>query len=180
MLDLCVIKSYLKGVSVLETSFQSWFDDLYLENSLKMIQTAQRLLGNAETAEDIVQNVFIILLAKKDQVMLHPCPQAWLFATLRNLIGNELQKQRHRDTTPLNDNSGGGYEDRYSFPLCDCLPPGLSDSEKDILSMLFEAGYSYKEISYKTGRSELACRLKFYRAKVHCRELLTKSKKVET
>jgi len=162
----------------LEVSFQQWFDNLYMQNSLKMIQTARRLLGSSESAEDVVQNVFIILLAKKDQVMVHPCPQAWLFVTLRNQIGNELQRQRHRNTDSLDDGYEIGREDNYEFPFCDCLPPGLTNSEKEILSMQFEDGYSYEEIAHKTGKSVLACRTKLHRAKNHCRELL-KDEKVE-
>ena len=119
----------------MEVSFQQWFDNLYMQNSLKMVQTARRLLGSSESAEDVVQNVFIILLAKKDQVMVHPCPQAWLFVTLRNQIGNELQRQRHRNTDSLDDGYEIGQEDNYEFPFCDCLPPGLTNSEREILSM---------------------------------------------
>lgn len=168
----------MREVCILEVSFQQWFDDLYMQNSLKMIQTARRLLGSIESAEDVVQNVFIILLAKKDQVMNHPCPQAWLFVTLRNQIGNELQKQRYRNADSLDDGNEIGREDNYRFSLYDCMPSGLTSSEKEILCMLFEDGYSYAEIARRMGKSVLACRTKSYRAKNHYRELL-KSKKAE-
>lgn len=165
-------------VCILEVLFQQWFDDLYMQNSPKMIQLAQRLLGSIESAEDVVQNVFIILLTKKDQVMVHPCPQAWLFATLRNQIGNELQRQKYRNAKSLDGGPEISQEDDYAFSFCDCLPSGLTSSEKEILSMLFEDGYSYEEISRKMGKSILACRTKSHRAKNHCRELL-KEKKVK-
>lgn len=158
-------------------SFSNWFDKIYVENAPKMIRVAYHLLGDEKTAEDIVQNTFIVLLVKPE-VRTYDNIQAWLYVTLKNQIGNEMQRRRHRKFLPLDE-----WRERESecdspdhFALADCLPKGLTDKEKEILIYIYQDELTYEEIAKKMEKSVLACRTRLYRAKAHCKELLKKLK----
>jgi RNA polymerase sigma-70 factor (ECF subfamily) len=165
-------KIFKRGAELIMESFNSWFDELYTKHAPRMVRAARRILDNEELAEDIVQNVFIILLAKQEEIRNHENPTGWLYLTLRNQIGNEMQKEKYRKSLPL-DERLAAEEDRYHFPLRDCLPEGLTEDEKEILIFVYEMDLTYEEISERLGRSVLACRTRLHRAKIHCRKLLT-------
>lgn len=151
--------------------FSEWFDKIYIENASTMTRTAAYILGDEKTAEDLVQNAFIVLLAKPE-VMFYDNPKAWLYITLRNQIGNEFQK-KHREFLPLYENSAS-YTPSDNFE--DILPSQLTDSEKAILTLAYQYKYSHDEISKMTGKSVLACRARLYRAIQHCRSILKDEK----
>lgn len=58
-----------------------------------LIRTARSFV-NADLAEDLVQETFLIAQKRLDRVVNSPNPTAWLVKTLRNVIGNTYQKRR--------------------------------------------------------------------------------------
>ena len=66
---------------------------LYIENYAHLIRTARSFV-NADLAEDLVQETFLIAQKRLDRVVNSPNPTAWLVKTLRNVIGNTYQKRR--------------------------------------------------------------------------------------
>jgi RNA polymerase sigma-70 factor (ECF subfamily) len=80
-----------------------WFDALYKKNALDMVRFAARLIGDEEIAKELVQEAFLILLYKKDELRLHPNLDGWLYSTLRNLVMNEMQSSKYRLEWPLSD-----------------------------------------------------------------------------
>ena len=66
---------------------------LYVENYAHLIRTARSFV-NADLAEDLVQETFLIAQKRLDRVVNSPNPTAWLVKTLRNVIGNTYQKRR--------------------------------------------------------------------------------------
>lgn len=150
-----------------------WFDTLYLENYDRMLTVAAKLLGSREVAEDVVQSTFLTLLDKQKQVRKHPNPTAWLYVTLRNTIGNEMQREKYRRSLPLDSVPEPFVNDEYRLPFSDHLPDGLSEKEIEILSLVYERELSYEDISAELGISVLACRTRLFRAKNKCKNLLT-------
>ena len=59
----------------------------------------------------------------------------------------------------------------------DRLPLGLSESEKKVLQCFYEYRLSHKDIAQLYGISLEASRMKLFRARMHCRELLLKCEK---
>ncbi len=149
--------------------FEQWFDALYFANAKNMAQVAYRIVGSREAAEDIVQNVFIVLLAKKEAVSKMENQSAWLYQTLRNQIGNELKRKKYRQTQSLDESVDLASFDVYFEELALHLPRGLSEKEREILVMRFEEQMSLDEIAERLGISYAAAGTRLSRAKVRCK-----------
>lgn len=154
-----------------------WFDQLYTKHYKRLMQTAFYSLHDMSLAEDMVEEVFLTLLYKQHSLMKHPNIPGWLSLTLKNIIDDELKSAWRKYEVPLVFDEDAPVRDTYKHPLKDLLPEKLSHKEREILILLLEKQLSYNEISQKLGISEANCRIRAYRARVHCRELMEKEKK---
>lgn len=150
-----------------------WFDQLYRENIKQLRNAAKSQLGDQEWAEDVVHDVFLLLLKKRDEVYRHEFVKGWLYKTLANMIRNERKKCVYRQHIPLQDIRQLGIEDTYDMPLAEILPAELAPEDRDILIMRFEKQLSHAQIAQQLGCSPSASRTKLSRAVVRCRELLS-------
>ncbi len=153
-----------------------WFDELYLENAPRMVKMAAYLLNDQHLAEDLVNEAFLILLYKKDQLENHPNLPGWLSQTLKNLIADEMKSAKRRLEHPLNEDVEKTSKDLYEPPLSALLPAGLSPIEREILILFYEKQLTYDQISAKLGISVLNCRTRLFRAKAHYKELIEKKR----
>lgn len=157
-------------------SAQVWIDNLYRKHAFKMMNIAYRILKDRSAAEDVVQNVFIILIAKHVQIRNeHQNPEGWLYVTLRNQIGNELQRLNRRNDISLDQLQNQASKDSVDGSLEHVLPSGLKEGERQLLLMHYDVGLSYEEIAEKIGCSVLTCRTKMCRARAHFKQLLAES-----
>jgi RNA polymerase sigma-70 factor (ECF subfamily) len=145
-----------------------------------MLTLAQKLLGNREAAEDVVQSTFLVLLAKEQTVRAHDNPTAWLYVTLRNQLGNELQREKYRKTAPMDSIAEPSEEDTYHFGLSETLEYGLSEGELSVLSLFYENELSCEEIAARLGISVLACRTRLFRARQKYKQILEDKNNSET
>ena len=135
------------------------------------MRTAYSLTKDADEIEDLVETVFEKLYSKYDHVKDHPNILGWLVETLKHQVGSEMQKAyRHREVAmaPEFDSAAPSREEDFMS----VLPPGLSESERQILYLHIEAGYSLEEIAAMLGCSPTACRMRYSRARRHCKKLL--------
>ncbi len=156
-----------------------WFDTLYTQYALTMIKTANAILNNSAVAEELVHDVFVILIMKRSEVENYENPGAWLFRTLRNRISNEIQRARYSREIPLSETHEkytAGEE--LESHLEDVLPSGLSTEERQFLIWFYEEDLSHEEIAQRLGISVHACHGRLYRIKQKCFHLLTQEKKV--
>ena len=51
---------------------EAWVKELYEANALKLYKVAFRRLGDKDEAENVVQEAFLLLLARFDTVRVHP------------------------------------------------------------------------------------------------------------
>ena len=65
-------------------SKDSFFNELFEENYVKIRTWAYRHLGDYTLAEDIAQETFLILVLRIDVAMAHPAPRAWLYKVAQN------------------------------------------------------------------------------------------------
>lgn len=155
-----------------------WFDKLYLENSSRMVKLAAYLLRDQRTAEELVDEAFLILLSKRRELEHHPNLPGWLCQTLKNLISDELKSARHRLEFPIEPYVGIPVNDTYKPPFSELLPEELKPKEREILILVYEKQLSFKQIAARLEISVLNCRSRLFRAKAHYKELMCAEKNI--
>ena len=160
------------GIFVIMESIQSWFDELYMKHSKKMVRIAVRLGFSEEDGEDIMQDAFLLLLSKAEIFQTeHNNPAAFLYVTQKHLLGDAI-RERNRQNAFYAELPEIETMDTYFPSLKDSLVPGLSEMETKLLIAYYDERASYQEISYRFGIPEAYCRVKVFRAKNHYRKIL--------
>ena len=153
-----------------------WFNELYLQNAARMVRYASAQLRSRAVGEELVEDAFVILLRKREELAAHPNPAGWLWKTLQHLLLDELKSARNRLEVPLDLGAAEGTEDWRPERLEESLPSGLTPGEREILILYFEEELSHEEIARRLGITNLNSRARLCRAKNHCRALLEKKK----
>ena len=149
---------------------EAWVKELYEANALKLYKVAFRRLGDKDEAENVVQEAFLLLLARFDTVRVHPNPSGWLMKVVQNLIRHSMdrkQKQSSHEISIEEQITQISAPPKQFFSLRDILPPGLTQREQDLLVWFYEEGLSYEEISARLKIPILTCRTQMFRAKQH-------------
>ena len=73
---------------------EAWVKELYEANALKLYKVAFRRLGDKDEAENVVQEAFLLLLARFDTVRVHPNPSGWLMKVVQNLIRHSMDRNQ--------------------------------------------------------------------------------------
>lgn len=124
-----------------------------------MLRFAILLVGQREVAEEMVQDVFLRLHLKWEEVEQ---PRAWLYKSLKNRILNHLRDERHMiydsgDFVASVANEAESTMESVSRLEAIHVVRGLLDSlpEKDrkLLRLKYFEGMRYREISEQTGQS---------------------------
>lgn len=151
-------------------NWNDWLTSLYKQNYKKLYHVAYRLTGSTDTAKDMIQDAFLLALFHKEELSVHPKPEAWIMQTLVNLIKNENRRLSSLDV-PL--------ETLYNVPAPDAekgleelLPSKLPEEDKKVLIWRFAQQMSYKEIANRLGISGTGCRSRVFRAVEKCRKLM--------
>jgi RNA polymerase sigma-70 factor (ECF subfamily) len=122
-----------------------------------LLRFAYGLVGQRETAEDLVQDAFLKLHAHWDDVAN---PRAWLFKSIRNLALNHIRD--HQRETPIEnsddipshsadpDQSLGHLEAIGTLQL---LVSELDPDDRQLLALKYHENLKYDQISQRTGLS---------------------------
>ena len=121
------------------------------------------ILKNAESAEDILQEVFVRLLTGR----YAPEPgkeQAYLYRAARNLCYDELRRRKRiaEEPPPYPAN-----EESYAY--MELLAP-LSPKEQEIVTLKIIGGLTHREIAMVMGITEQAAKKRYLRAIEKLRE----------
>lgn len=165
----------LKGGSVMAESNNMWFGNIYRQNWYKLFNVAFRLLNDRSLAEDITQNVFLTLYTKRESLRSHPNIQGWLLVTLRHQIWNETQKAFRTREVAMAPEIASAIDTGHAphtLSFVDSLPDGLSEEERLLLYLFYDVGLTHGEIATRLDCSPEACRMRLYRAKAHCKQLM--------
>ncbi len=122
---------------------------------------AERIVGDAETARDVVQETFVRLCrARPDEVNGHL--QAWLFSVCRNTAISIRRKEDRMTTltigTEMELTARGRQPDEAAEQgeaagtLRECLEE-LPRNQQTVLRLKFQQGLSYQQIAERTGLS---------------------------
>lgn len=165
------------GEMLMSPADEAWVKELYEANALKLYKVAFRRLGDKDEAENVVQEAFLLLLARFDTVRVHPNPSGWLMKVVQNLIRHSMdrnQKQSSHEISIEEQITQISAPPKQFFSLRDILPPGLTQREQDLLVWFYEEGLSYEEISARLKIPILTCRTQMFRAKQHYKKLAEK------
>jgi RNA polymerase sigma factor (sigma-70 family) len=135
------------------TSLRALFD---AEESA-LLRYAYGIVGQRETAEDLVQEAFLRLHEHWSEVT---SPRAWIYRSIRNLALNYLRD--HRRETPMDDKA----EWQSEAPQADeelgkmeavgalrMLMAEMQEQDQQLIAMKYKRQLSYEDISKQTGLS---------------------------
>ena len=147
---------------------------LYNASYKRMYRVAYHRVGDHETAEELVQDTFVLALSRWEKLKAHPKPEGWLMETLLNLIKNDKRLQRYQEV-PLEELLNvPATKDRH--PITELLPKQLGKQDKEVLIWRYELGLDYRGIANRLGLSETGSRSRVFRAVERCRKLFAGKK----
>lgn len=121
------------------------------------------MMGNAEDAEDVVQDALIVAFDKAPSI-----PQAdrirWFVGVVRNVARNHIRKRRSRAMNELTENHAASQRDRLDPADAESLLAALqevSDDEREAIVLCHMQGFSVDEVSamLKVNRNTLKSRI---------------------
>lgn len=138
-------------------------EEVFVALESPLLVYAQRLLGDLNTAEDVVQDAFIKLHARFHQVRT---PQAWLYRAVHNLAIDHQRRASKitlfEPTTKEGDDTLHNPSDSQPMPdeqiarwegigLVRLAVETLDTRSRELVKLRFNEDLSYKEISNRTG-----------------------------
>ena len=72
-----------QDVTFMDINAEQFIEKLYCTTRDKLFRYAYRLIGRVEKAEELVQEVFVLAMLHKEELLSHANPQGWLFVTLK-------------------------------------------------------------------------------------------------
>lgn len=146
------------------------FDHLYRRYSFRLLNFINRIIGDRERSEDLVQEAFVRVHRHLNRFDLTRQFSTWIYTIASNLAKNEL---RNRSRTPLvfhesvragNDEDSPAlqfedkgnrpdelYRRRYLAEAVNLTISNLSDRHREVFTLRELEGKSYDEIATITG-----------------------------
>jgi RNA polymerase sigma-70 factor, ECF subfamily len=91
------------------------FEILFARHRDGVFRFILRFTRNRETSEDLLQDVFLRVVAKKDSFQQRSKFTTWLYTIARNLCIDHLRKMRHRNAASLDQPCRPGSESEVSL-----------------------------------------------------------------
>jgi RNA polymerase sigma-70 factor (ECF subfamily) len=145
----------------------SSFAGLYERFHDKIFRYVYFKTGNPNDAEDITEDVFLRMLESINSFRWKGHPfSSWLFRIAHNLIVDHFRKRSRQKNTPLDDAgelAGASSHDleadldiKLSVERVQFAMEGLTDLQKEVMSLRFAAGLSVRETAEAVGKRENA------------------------
>jgi RNA polymerase sigma-70 factor (ECF subfamily) len=157
---------------------QEGFEDLVAWMERPLLYYATKLTGNAETALDVLQNVWIKVFrgirSLKDPASLRP----WLYRITHGMAVDHIRQDISRDRTEEAHAAGFHEAAEVSFTGDDAaaIHEALNDlrpKHREVLVLYFLEDFSLAEIAMVVGCSEGTVKSRIYYAKRAMKEILT-------
>ena len=156
----------------------SEFKQLFLPCHRKLFSVAYRLMGNAQAAEDMVQETFLKLWMQRDKIERIDNPEAYSITVLRRLFYDRMRtghlQEVDKDVGSLqvtsSQNISRQLEAADEYQRVRLLISHLPESQGRIMLMRDVEDRSFEEISIETGLSEVNVRSILSRARKKIRE----------
>jgi len=133
---------------------------LFENEETPLLRYAYSLVGRRAVAEEIVQDVFLQLHIKWENI---DSPRAWLYRCVRNRAFDHLRNHQRESedggqpkTHSLRDKSDAPITAMAKTEAVETLHEAidsLQESDRELVTMKYFDGLKYREISEKTGMS---------------------------
>lgn len=147
----------------------TWIHKLYQDCAADLFRIARYRLQDGQLAQDIVQEVFLLLLERKKELKHHPNKKGWLIKAMDYRILHALDKQGRE--FPLLDVH---QSPERGNSLDELLPAQLTPEERQLLKLFYEDSLSYQELSDLLGIPPATCGTRLHRARIKCKRYLEK------
>jgi len=151
------------------------FDALFGRWAPRLLRYLERLVRDAATAEELVQEAFLRVHRARDRYSPDARFSTWLYRIATNLAWNELRRPRRRDphesieeSAPLVDAHSGVDELAHARRVADEVETALAELPERQRSALWLAaveGLSYAEVAVAIDTSEKAVKALVHRAR---------------
>ncbi len=139
--------------------YEMYYDQIYRYVSFKC--------GSAVEAEDLTGEVFLKMLESIDKFEFRGFPfTSWLYRIAHNVVVDNFRRKGRRPTVPLDDamrvtgTGEGEMEARaqisWSMDEVVSAMDGLTDLQREVITLRFAAGLSVAETAKAVGRKENA------------------------
>ena len=152
---------------------------LYQRFSPRMYAVCLRYAGNAEEAEDILQEGFIKIFKKLDSFRSEGSFEGWIRRIFVNTAIEHFRRKRYLQ--PVTEKEENTIEGKYVSVLDELaeqdiltLVQDLSPGYRTVFNMYVVEGYTHKEIADMLGISEGTSKSQLSRAKVILQEMVKK------
>jgi RNA polymerase sigma-70 factor (ECF subfamily) len=147
----------------------------------KLYRYALNILGNEMAAEDVVQEVFIKVWNKKNEIEAIENKEAWCMTVTRNLALDQLRKKKYHHESveshySLADESMTPYEATQSEDTMGIIRRAMNelpDDQQKVIHLRDVEGYSYKEIAEVTNLSIEKVKVYLHRGRITLRQKLS-------
>jgi len=141
---------------------ENGLEDLVLRQENRLYRTALIIVGNRPDAEDIVQEAFVRLVAKRPVFLSPQQETAWLLRVTVNLCKDRLRRAARRRTLPLLDSYPARPEEQHCLlETVLSLPPKY----RTVIHLFYYEGYSAAEIARIIGQRDGTIRSLLARAR---------------
>lgn len=156
----------------------SEFKQLFLPCHRKLFSVAYRLMGNAQAAEDMVQETFLKLWMQRDKIERIDNPEAYSITVLHRLFYDRMRtghlQEVDKDVGSLqvtsSQNISRQLEVADEYQRVRLLISHLPEPQGRIMLMRDVEDRSFEEISIETGLTEVNIRSILSRARKKIRE----------
>ena len=152
-------------------------EELYRRFSPRMYAVCLRYAGNAEEAEDILQEGFIKVFKKLDSFRSEGSFEGWVRRIFVNTAIEHFRRKRY--LMPVTEKEENTIEGKYLSVLDDlaardimALVQELSPGYRTVFNMYVVEGYTHKEIADMLGISEGTSKSQLSRAKVILQDMV--------
>jgi RNA polymerase sigma factor (sigma-70 family) len=177
-LEQTVFNIHEELISRCRTGDQEAHYKLYRQYSRAMYNVGFRITGNADDADDVLQEAFISAFRNLHHYRGDASFGGWLKRIVVNKAINILQKRKY-ERLPDNDQwdvaepeAPAEYREELTLEMVKRAIGQLPDGYRAVLSLYLIEGYDHQEIAEIMGISESTSKSQLNRAKSRLRELL--------
>ena len=148
---------------------QDAFRILVLRHTDFVYSVCRRELSTSEEAQDITQEVFVVLARKADSLRKDTVLHAWLFRVAINLCRQARRKELRRRNIEQQAQSSSSEQ---SHREVDSALARLPDADRAVLVLRYIQGLSIREVAWEIGVTEDSARMRINRALTKLRKRL--------
>ena len=154
---------------------------MFLPCHAKLYGVACRLLENVEDAEDLIQEAYLKLWSKREELTLISNPEAFAVTLVKNMCFDLLRSGKYlsdRQHLPLTEAQNAlpadGRDAKDDAQLVRMLIARLPQQQRMVMMLRDVKGCSYEEVERLTGLNAVNVRVLLSRARKKIREEFTK------